>query len=300
MGVLYHKGIRYTGGINQIDDTITSSDKVWSSSKTDSELSKKMSYTDNAILGAKNLLPNNATSQTINGVTFTVNEDGSVTANGTATATTSFALISDIRGLLEGQTVRVSGCPSGATGSGSNTTYCITFRNSSGTLIYMTEDFVGQLVPSSYLSVSSLNIRILSGYTANNLTFKPMIRLATDTDDTYVPYAMTNRELTEELEASTTSITNVGVTLTLSKWGKVCTGNFTGKFTENVSMDTAFLTLPVGYRPKSMVGFLTTNALSSVRDRITVYINPDGNVYIGGVSVAVDDLMRGAFTYVTA
>ena len=33
----------------------------------------------------KNLLKNNATTKTINGVTFTVNEDGSVTANGTAT-----------------------------------------------------------------------------------------------------------------------------------------------------------------------------------------------------------------------
>ena len=37
-------------------------------------------------LSGKNLLKNNATTQTVNGVTFIVNEDGSIVANGTATA----------------------------------------------------------------------------------------------------------------------------------------------------------------------------------------------------------------------
>lgn len=36
---------------------------------------------------------------------------------------------------------------------------------------------------------------------------KPIIRLATDTDDTYVPYAMTNRELTEKLTEALDSVT---------------------------------------------------------------------------------------------
>ena len=44
------------------------------------------------VLGAKNLLPNNATSQTVNGVTFTVNSDGSVTASGTAASNVSFVI----------------------------------------------------------------------------------------------------------------------------------------------------------------------------------------------------------------
>lgn len=40
----------------------------------------------------KNLLKNTATSQTRNGVTFTVNEDGSITANGTSTSQTSLII----------------------------------------------------------------------------------------------------------------------------------------------------------------------------------------------------------------
>lgn len=41
-------------------------------------------------MSGKNLIPVTATTQTVNGVTFTVNEDGTVRANGTATASFSF------------------------------------------------------------------------------------------------------------------------------------------------------------------------------------------------------------------
>lgn len=40
----------------------------------------------NNILGSKNILPNSATTQVINGITYTVAADGSVNVNGTATA----------------------------------------------------------------------------------------------------------------------------------------------------------------------------------------------------------------------
>lgn len=40
-----------------------------------------------------NLLPNNGSSQTVSGITFTVNADGSVTCSGTATATTHFNIV---------------------------------------------------------------------------------------------------------------------------------------------------------------------------------------------------------------
>ena len=43
-----------------------------------------------------------------------------------------------------------------------------------------------------------VQIVVKNGASISNLTFKPMLRLASDPDDTYQPYAMTNRELTEE------------------------------------------------------------------------------------------------------
>ena len=43
-----------------------------------------------------------------------------------------------------------------------------------------------------------ISIFVRSGTTLSNAMVYPMIRLASDPDDTYVPYAMTNRELTEK------------------------------------------------------------------------------------------------------
>ena len=44
-----------------------------------------------------------------------------------------------------------------------------------------------------------VNIRIAANYTVSNLVFKPMVRLATDADDTFEPFAMTNKELTDAI-----------------------------------------------------------------------------------------------------
>lgn len=135
----------------------------------------------------KNLLKNTANSQTINGVTFTVNDDGSVTANGTATDAVYFYLIrndsksvySDIVGKV------ISGCNGGSDG-----TYGIyvTYYNQN-TNIQDIANFGGSTVipENSGASYFSFYIYIWKGYTANNLTFYPMIRLASETDDTYEP-----------------------------------------------------------------------------------------------------------------
>lgn len=148
-------------------------------------------YADNGVLGAKNLLPNKATSQTINGVTFTVNEDGSVTVNGTATADTYYEYAHDIRNILvSGKDYIISGCPSG----GGSTTYSVMVR-------YAGYDYGNGrrfTVPSSYPDYVWAGIYVKNGVVLSNVVFYPMLRLASDPDDTYTPYAMTNRELTEE------------------------------------------------------------------------------------------------------
>lgn len=158
---------------------------------------EKMSYADNGVLGAKNLLKNNATSQTISGVTFTVNADGSVTANGTATANITSYFIDRVFSLKAGKYL-ISGTPNsifGISGNGvriSNDDFSINvYGDEDGTLFTLNNDTSGLKV----------EIRIASGTTVSNLTFYPMIRLASDPDDTYQPYAMTNKELTEEVNA---------------------------------------------------------------------------------------------------
>lgn len=141
-------------------------------------------------MGAKNLLPNIFTSRTYNGITFTVNDDGSITADGTATALCSLNISGDIE--LDGDYI-LNGCPSG----GGYSTYSIRLYDSASTNIGDDEGS-GKAVTVSDLTCH-VNLIIRNGVTVTNLVFKPMLRLAADNDSTYQPYAKTNQQLTAEI-----------------------------------------------------------------------------------------------------
>ena len=152
---------------------------------------------DKGVLGAKNLLLNTSSSGTYNGITFTKNSDGSVTVNGTATGLT-WRSIGSLK-LPVGKYI-LNGCPSG--GDTGPATYCIALWNTdggtAGSIINVRDAGEGVIVDITQELTYLVSVGIANGYTVNNLTFKPMLRLASDPDDTYVPYAMTNRELTED------------------------------------------------------------------------------------------------------
>lgn len=153
----------------------------------------------NNVLGAKNILLNTATTQTKNGITFTVNDDGSVTCNGTASEN-AVIYISQHPTLAEGNYI-LSGCPSG----GASSTYEIIARRSDSTNIRDNGDGAEFTLSSSF-TISWIQIVIRSGTTVSDLTFYPMIRLASIEDDTYEPYAKTNQQLTEDVEENSTQI----------------------------------------------------------------------------------------------
>lgn len=144
------------------------------------------------VLGAKNLLPNNATSQTVNNVTYTVNSDGSVKVNGTATNAAVLVLTSTLA--LNGDYI-LSGCPSG----GGTDKYELQVLGSDSVAI--ARDY-GESVNFNTNDTVTVRLVIRQGITVSNLIFKPMIRPASIEDDTYVPYAMTNRELTSQFNPS--------------------------------------------------------------------------------------------------
>lgn len=135
----------------------------------------------------RNLLNLTATQKTSVGITFE-NDNGIVTANGTATGLANISLCGSDGVKLEAFTTYIlSGCPSG----GGDNTYQIDLRVSNaittiykgvvdrGSGITFTTDEAVTVYPFAF---------VRSGYTADNLTFKPMIRLASDTDDTFEPY----------------------------------------------------------------------------------------------------------------
>lgn len=129
----------------------------------------------------KNLLkiPASVVTQTINGVTFTVNSDGSITANGTASAQTLFE-VTKIYDAVE--KCIFSGCPK----SGSTTTYDLRMGGSPSDYIDYGEGvYIERNVPTTFLGVY---IVIRSGQTVSNLTFYPMLRKSDILDSTYEPY----------------------------------------------------------------------------------------------------------------
>lgn len=146
------------------------------------------------VLGAKNLLPNNASSRVVNGVTFTVNNDGSVTAQGTATATAILNLDNTFVGEVGKQYV-MSGCPSGGFDI-DNEYYAISSYTSN---VIDNRDHGDSIVIEGNGQAQITRILIYPSAGEVNLTFKPMIR-PVGTDPTYVPYAKTNRELTNDLD----------------------------------------------------------------------------------------------------
>lgn len=141
---------------------------------------------------SKNRLKVTGASTTVNGLTFTVNEDKSITVNGTAVVDTYFEVTNGADNFLIKDTAHtLSGCPSG----GSNTTYWL--QTSYTEVLGVNQNAVniakdtgnGISYVSNYdKSVMNCGIWVKSGVTMQNVTFYPMIRLASVADDTYEPY----------------------------------------------------------------------------------------------------------------
>lgn len=167
----------------------------------------EQTYADNGVLGAKNLLPQVEHANTtviINDVTITSQEDGSVLLNGTSSDAVSYHFIrlsSDANRKfikqVAGKKVILSGT------NVSNTDVRVQFWSTKTNVI---ADTTGKgttfTIPSDLATTGDYNfaIWIPSGTIINNVIAYPMLRLASDTDSTYVPYAMTNRELTEKVK----------------------------------------------------------------------------------------------------
>lgn len=125
---------------------------------------------------SKNLLQVTATTQTKNGITFTVNSDGVITVSGTATANTFLSL--GTVSLKKGVQYMLSGCPVG----GGHAKYRLYWAQTS-----YYDNGEGVLYTPSADETGTVNLAIYEGMTVN-LTFYPMVRLASITDNTWEAY----------------------------------------------------------------------------------------------------------------
>lgn len=153
-------------------------------------------WSEQNVLGAKNLITfpyYHGFSRTTNNVVFTVDNDGIITVGGTqASGNASFYLMYNVK--LPNGTYTLS---DGGVGTADTYLSCVYYTTPSASAQYYDVANNGS-VTFTVNNWDRAIIRIWSrnGKTADNLVFKPMLRLSTISDSTFEPYAETNRQLT--------------------------------------------------------------------------------------------------------
>ena len=146
-------------------------------------------------MGAKNLLPINVTSQIKAGITFTVT-DNEITAMGTATGADGAILLVSKIVLPVGNYIMTGGLSNNAKLLLAKTGQANKWDTGSG-LGFISDGGEYEV----YMHIPNTGNEV-------NVTYYPMIRLASDIDDTYQPYAKTNKELTDDVSSLNSAIAN--------------------------------------------------------------------------------------------
>ena len=139
---------------------------------------------------------------TADGIEWTDNGDGTITANGTAERATGFicrhkeGLTDNTPLMLKSGTYTLSGCPEGG-----NSTYHIVVRQ---TIDGVYGDIANDYGEGCVFSVNEqrqteVKLIINAGVTVNNVTFKPMI-IRGDINQEYQSYNLSRRKLREDID----------------------------------------------------------------------------------------------------
>lgn len=119
--------------------------------------------------GFNNLFVPTAPTQTVNGITFTNNGDGTYTLNGT-TGSSSASLIVGNVSMEDGKQYKLTGCPEG--GKIGGTSY---YEIQYGQPVNGVDHGWGVICQGSSSADTRVWISVFPNTTANNLTFKPML-----------------------------------------------------------------------------------------------------------------------------
>lgn len=146
--------------------------------------------------GAKNLIQNAATSRTENGVTFTVNADGTVSLTGTASATIWFPIMANMS--IDSGTYTIS---NGLTDDTARV--IISTTNSISARIFDSNE--SGYITKTIDAISGVNayLRVASGKVTDGAVVKPMlcVKAAGDISPAYVPHRPSYDELIARVEA---------------------------------------------------------------------------------------------------
>lgn len=242
----------------------------------ESNVNLKKEIDKTSTLQGQNLIPYpyDGTEGNTNGITWTVNDDGSVTANGTASKEAPYSLIypynlSTMKSLQLGNTYIIS---DGLTDEQhTNVGYMQLVRydkNNPTNWKYGVSSMKGtEIYTANEENTLQYGIMLIirNGATANNITFKPMLEVGTMSHE-YQPTTISNTSLNERLSDQQgqnlipypyyrpDSYTNNGITWTVNEDGSV-TANGTATATAHYTVFIGKLGLEIG---KNYVLTITT------------------------------------------
>lgn len=194
----------FSGSFNDLSDKPTI-DQTYSATSSNAQSGKAVAevveqiYADNGVLGAKNLLK--IFNMSYSGIDTFVNSDGSITSRGTKASSggSNFRILEPNKFMLPIGKYKLS-----LSGTPADKGLRLSLVPSTGDWITKAIVTNGNEVEFEITSadldktISMFFVPVEAG-TVIDWTYYPMLRLASDPDDTYVPYAMTNRELTEKV-----------------------------------------------------------------------------------------------------
>lgn len=228
------------------------------------------------VYGAKNFnsYPYSDITKTENGITWTDNGDGTVKATGGTSGTYArFELHSaSERMYIPNGTYIISGCPNGA----SETTYSmfLSYTKDGSTVgIACGELEIEFTIDGSDGDLTGASVRMGLDVESNvtlpigGITFKPMIRDARVLDGTFVPFAKTNKQLTDD-KAERNDLSTIHATGSTNTTGaQINAGTFfylNGQFCKaltNIAVNATF-TLDTNFKVDSVGDELTPKAVT--------------------------------------
>ena len=240
----------------------------------------------------KNLLENELTDNTINGVTVTKNSDDSVTVDGTATANTYFVLSGNF---ASGRVTIPDWLHRGLTYKVSGDYVRVFFYGSDLSAVLSTNSNTTFEVPDDALYYGVF-VAVMNGVTVDNETVYPMICVATEEDMTYEPYEIIPKNIVFSYLDAYASIaienagdTDTGLIITLIASGEVSgvkifdvlTGDFIGTDYEMESGDQITIDTRRGHKTITLLSDgVETNIFNSLTKNSTwLQLPASGGVY---------------------
>lgn len=170
------------------------------------------------VLGAKNLLKITGFDNSFNGIDYTINDDGSVKIYGQLTSEVGSGLILNDNAYLQKGSYKLT---TGQLNESDTliTIYAVDLADGGQTILGQSNENNGEFTIAEDKNVA---FGISADEPEVDITIYPMCRLSSIQDNTYAPYVMTNKELTESINFITPTFNkNFEGRMEVKQWGKL-------------------------------------------------------------------------------